>query len=121
MAISTALHTIYFNKIIALNDLLKSGTIEATSEKYKEIQGIARKISEICKELKRRASKDNIMREAKEIFYDKNFIEKVDSNSRLLCFNNGIIDFNNKCFRAGKPDDYISKTTNINYIKCDPS
>ena len=119
LAISRELHTIYFNKIIALNDLLKSGTIEATSEKYKDIQGVARKIADICKELKKRGSKDNIMREAKEIFYDKNFIEKVDSNSRLLCFNNGIIDFNNRCFRAGKPDDYLSKTTNINYIKCD--
>lgn len=121
MAISTVLHTIYFNKIVALNDVLRSGTIEATSEKYKEIQTIARKISEICSNLKRRGVKDNIMREAKEIFYDKDFIEKVDDNARLLCFNNGVIDFNNKCFRTGKPDDYISKTTKLNYIKCTDS
>ena len=56
------------------------------------------------------------MREAKELFYDKDFINKMDNNPYLLCFNNYVIDFKNKIHRIGQPDDYISKSTNIEYI-----
>jgi P4 family phage/plasmid primase-like protien len=33
-----------------------------------------------------------------------------------MCFNNGVIDFKNKIFRDGYPEDYITKTTKISYI-----
>ena len=66
--------------------------------------------------LKRTTFKDHIMREAAEIFYDENFVRNMDTNKYLLCFNNGVIDFTNKVFREGYPEDYISKTTRINYI-----
>ncbi len=59
------------------------------------------------------------MREAKEIFYDSTFIEKLDQNPYLLCFNNYVIDFKQMTHRKGQPDDYISKCTNIDYIKLD--
>ena len=59
------------------------------------------------------------MREAKELFYDKDFINKIDNNPYLLCFNNYVIDFKNKTHRPGQPDDYISKCTNIDYIPFD--
>jgi len=32
-----------------------------------------------------------------------------------LCFTNGVVDFKDKSFRKGHPDDYISKSTNIKY------
>ena len=66
--------------------------------------------------LKRTTFKDHIMREAAEIFYDENFVRNMDTNKYLLCFNNGVVDFINKVFREGYPEDYISKTTRINYI-----
>jgi hypothetical protein len=40
----------------------------------------------------------------------------MDKNKYLLCFNNGVIDFKQKIFRDGYPEDYITKTTKINYI-----
>jgi phage/plasmid-associated DNA primase len=40
----------------------------------------------------------------------------MDINKYLLCFNNGVIDFINKIFREGYPEDYITKCTRINYI-----
>ena len=55
------------------------------------------------------------MKEAKELFYDKTFMNKIDSNPYLLCFNNCVIDYKNKISRKGQPDDYISKCTNIDY------
>jgi P4 family phage/plasmid primase-like protien len=71
--------------------------------------------------LKKTTQKDHIMREAAEIFYDENFVRNMDTNRYLLCFNNGVVDFINKVFREGYPEDYITKTTRINYIQYDES
>lgn len=77
------------------------------------------RISDICLKLRNPTVKQSIMKEAQEQFYDKEFIKKMDTKTHLLCFNNGIIDFEKKIFRKGQPDDYITKTTNIDYIKLD--
>jgi P4 family phage/plasmid primase-like protien len=50
-------------------------------------------------------------------YYDKEFIGVLDENRDLLCFKNGVVDLTGKVFRDGLPQDYISKCTNINYIK----
>ena len=66
--------------------------------------------------LKQTSRKNNIMREAKEIFYDPEFFGKLDTNNYLLGCNNCVIDFKQKTHRKGQYDDYISKTTNLNYL-----
>jgi len=78
-------------------------------------------INNIKISLKKTTPKDHIMREAAEIFYDENFVRNMDTNKYLLCFNNGVVDFVNKVFREGYPEDYITKTTRINYISHDDS
>jgi P4 family phage/plasmid primase-like protien len=76
-------------------------------------------IGEVKLKLKRTNDKNNIMREAAEIFYDSDFVKNMDTNKHLLCFNNGVVDFTNKIFREGYPEDYITKTTRINYSTYD--
>ena len=61
-------------------------------------------------------TKNNIMREAQELFYEKDFLEKLDANPYLLHFTNGIFDFKEGRFRKGKPEDYISLSTKQPYI-----
>jgi P4 family phage/plasmid primase-like protien len=39
----------------------------------------------------------------------------MDANKYLMCFTNGVVDFKNKVFRDGYPQDYITKSTNIRY------
>ena len=51
--------------------------------------------------------------------FNKDFMNKLDSNPYLLCFKNCVVDFKNKISRKGQQDDYISKCTNIDYIKYD--
>jgi P4 family phage/plasmid primase-like protien len=75
----------------------------------------------ICIKLKKTNDKNNIMREAAEKFYDDEFVRNMDTNKHLLCFNNGVVDFKNKIFREGLPEDYITMTTRINYIPFDES
>jgi P4 family phage/plasmid primase-like protien len=73
-------------------------------------------IGELSIKTKKTGDKDHIMREAAEIFYDGEFVRNMDTNKYLMCFNNGVVDFVTKTFREGYPEDYITKSTRINYI-----
>jgi P4 family phage/plasmid primase-like protien len=59
--------------------------------------------------------KNNIMTEARELFRDETFLEKIDENNDLICFKNGVFDFKQGVFRKGYPEDYITLCTNIDY------
>ena len=90
--------------------------LESESEEWKKLKVINQKISTISAYLKKTNIKNNIMREARELFYDRDFMEKLDSNPYLICFNNFVIDFKKKEHRKGRPEDYLSKCTNIDFI-----
>lgn len=74
-------------------------------------------INKIIVKLKTTSTKNNIMREAQELFYDKNFMTSIDNNKYLMGFINGVFDFKLKVFRDGRADDYITKTTKIPYVE----
>jgi P4 family phage/plasmid primase-like protien len=89
---------------------------ETNNDVHEKMQRKVKKIAEVCIKLKKTNDKNNIMREAMEIFFDKDFIKNMDANKYLLCFSNGVVDFRTKSFRQGYPQDYITKTTGIPYI-----
>ena len=117
LQISRDMHFIYHQKI--LENVVKIQTFEQGDPKGDALREQNNNLANICAMLKRTNSKNNIMREAKEIFYDNTFIEKLDTKPNLLCFNNYVIDFDEKTHRKGQPDDYISKCTNIDYVVLD--
>ena len=80
---------------------------------------MANKLATINLKLKKTTDKNNIMREAKELFYDESFLDEQDNNPYLLGFSNGIYDFREGVFRAGRPEDYVVKSTNIDYVSYD--
>jgi P4 family phage/plasmid primase-like protien len=92
---------------------------EETDDRAEFIKKQLRDVQEIMVKLKRTNDKNNILREAGEELYDGKFIQNLDTNKHLLCFNNGVIDFNSKTFRDGYPQDCITKTTGINYVEFD--
>ncbi len=116
-SISDELRDMYLERANKL--VLTLGNIEPTDEKAKVIRYKLSVITNICNRLARTTDKKNIMIEAKELFYDPNFLQMTDNNPYLLCFNNGIIDFKTKAFRKGLPEDYLTKCTNIDYIPLD--
>ena len=85
----------------------------------KKLQKLAGRTATTSLDLRRTHNKNNIMKEAKEHFFDKEFLDKLDNNPYLLCFNNGIIDFKKKEFRMTRPDDYVSLCTNVEYFELD--
>jgi len=92
-----------------------------TDQRREYLKEKSKDIHNIKMTLKKTTHKDHIMREAAEIFYDENFIRNMDTNKHLLCFENGVVDFQNKTFREGYPEDYLTKSTRINYVLPDES
>ena len=114
-SISITLRDLFQKKLNALSAKIR--LIEDTEcVEYKYVKREQKYICDIIEKLGNTKYKTNIMTEAKEIFYDEKFLKRLDENPYLLCFSNGVIDFKEKTFRKGHSDDYITKSTNINYI-----
>lgn len=72
-------------------------------------------LNKVFLNLKKTSFKANIMKECKELFFDEDFTKKVDANKDLIAFNNGVYDLVKMELRDGKPQDYISFSTEIDY------
>jgi phage/plasmid-associated DNA primase len=89
---------------------------EMTDEEKEDIKSRNKEILGIIAKLKTTSFKENILKECKELFYDIEFINKLDENFYLIAFNNGIYDLKRGEMREGRPDDYVTLTTRINKI-----
>ena len=115
--ISKTMHTEYLTRIKDATTRMQ--TMEQTDSSYDALRKRTSRLADIAMSLKKTQWKNNIMREARELFYDRDFMDKLDCNPYLMCFNNGVIDFKEKCFRKGQPDDYLSMSTGIDYVPLD--
>jgi P4 family phage/plasmid primase-like protien len=52
-------------------------------------------------------------------FMVEDFEEKLDSLTHLVGFENGVYDLDAMEFRDGRPEDFISLSTLVNYVPCD--
>lgn len=106
--LSTKFYNIYFKYV---QKRLKEGNKD--SEESKNIAG---NFAKLAKCLKTSGEKNNVMKESCELFYDKDFYNKLDTNPYLVGCKNGVVDIKQKEFRKGSQNDYIHKTTNIDYM-----
>jgi len=116
ISLSKDVYSLYAKKVSQLTHQL--GALAPEDPQKKVIDNLIHASLNICTKLKNTQQKSNIMKEAKEIFYVSGFIKLLDANPYLLCCENGVIDFENKEFRKGLPEDYCSKTTMIKYTPC---
>lgn len=89
---------------------------EKVSEKDKQNKDKLRQL--LIKEKNRledTTTKDKIIKECRELFLDKKFEEKTDSNVYLMGFNNGILDLTQGVFRDGRPDDFVTFCTGYDF------
>lgn len=107
----------YSNFIIVMQQKSLNSEIQVDQDRY---MGYAKKLMDVARKLKLTNFKDSIMKECSEVFYQPDFEEKLDSNLSLIGFENGVYDLDNKEFRDGRPEDYISFTTGNEYIPYDP-
>jgi len=52
-----------------------------------------------------------LMNSLRNLFYKKDIAEKFDTDLDLLGFENGIVDLKGGIFREGRPEDFITKST----------
>ena len=66
-------------------------------------------------------SKKHYIKECSALLHNDKFEEELlNEKPHLMGFTNGVYDFKEKVFRDGRPDDYISFSTNIKYVPYDP-
>lgn len=96
-----------------------SNNIVCLFEKYKlessHDEDRINKIDSLITKLKNVSFKETICRECIYLFYDPDFIKKLDRKMNLVCFRNGVWDINNKVLRAGLKEDYISLSIDADY------
>lgn len=111
--ISTVLATKYRSLTYYYSKKLIEVADEATKKSLEEKMEKARKLSNNVKDT---SFKTKIMSECVELFYDPKFYQKLDSQTHLIGFENGVYDLENSEFRDGRPEDYVSFSTFCDYV-----
>ena len=90
------------------------GADETERQKLEVKEQKCRKIVTALKECK---FQERLIKMCKVIFYDGQFLKKLDENRLLFVCDNGVLDLELLCFRDGRPDDYSSLSCNVVYPK----
>jgi P4 family phage/plasmid primase-like protien len=103
--ISNQVVAMYMDQAKQLKDRERVCNNEDEQDKLKK-QSI--KVGKLAGKLMTTSFKEGLMKECAEMFYDPEFQSKLDTNPKLLGFNNGVYDLNTHEFRAGKTTDHIT-------------
>lgn len=87
---------------------------EKSAEEWRAMAECCAKL--ISRDLKTSSYKNNILAEAKELFYVEDFESKLDERHELIGFENGVVDLDRNLFREGRPDDFITFSTKTRFI-----
>lgn len=128
MKLSKQIAKIFFDKVASIGkEMSDRDLMECNGEKegkkdcgvceYCKLNSEQTEYRHVFTQLKKTAFKSNVMKECRELFFDEEFTKKVDANKDLIAFNNGVLDMTTAefIFRDGKPEDYISFSTGIDY------
>lgn len=98
------------------NDHEKQKEIQFIKNSLKTTEKVIYSLEKIVDKLKNVNTKETICKECLYLFYDPDFLYKLDMNSNLICFTNGVLDLQQKELRQGRYDDYISLSIKLNFI-----
>jgi P4 family phage/plasmid primase-like protien len=124
LKLSKQIAGVFFEKMTAIQSDMNNRGLTSCSGEGKADCGVCEYCSDekkrsglnvIYTKLKTTMFKNNVMKECRELFFDEEFTKKVDSNKDLIAFNNGVLDLISLQFRDGKPEDYLSFSTGIDY------
>lgn len=92
---------------VALKQLKKKIMDDDMSKtKHKNVQMIKKK-------LLKDSFVSTLINSLKHEFYERDIMERFDSNLDLLGFENGVYDLKENVFREGRPEDYITMSTKL--------
>ena len=111
----------FVNEYVKISTEYNTKALSATGLEKEDLHKKAGRFQRVIDRLLNLSYKENIMKECKYLFYDEGFEDKLDENHDLLGCENGVYDLEKSEFRPGKPDDYVTLSTNNSYIPWDPS
>ena len=114
--ISSTIYDMLQDKMIAVVNFLHNQNLDQESKEHKQYEEKITTILKIASNCRNESKKKGMLASVKQLFYDKEFIQKSDQYNHLLSFDNGVFDFNEKIFRTGRPEDYITIGVGYDYI-----
>jgi P4 family phage/plasmid primase-like protien len=104
-------HEVYVSLLKVAQQRVGGGRLSAVEEE--KWQGV---ISELHN-LQKVQFKEKLKKECAEFFYDRNFVSKLDTQVNLIGFENGVYDLDEKVFREGRPEDYMTMSVGYDYTE----
>lgn len=102
-----------------LSKQFKQAMLSMDAKIVKENKEKMDRCMKLAYQVKDNGFKTGVLKECSRMFYDNEFEKKRDANCDLIGFENGVFDIKEMRFRDGQPDDYLTKSTEINYIEYD--
>jgi phage/plasmid-associated DNA primase len=90
--------------------------IEAMKQTWKSLHNDITKTNTIIDKLKNVNVKEAICKECLYLFYDPEFISKLDTNENLICFRNVVYDLRTKSVKVPLRSDMISIYIDKDYV-----
>jgi P4 family phage/plasmid primase-like protien len=91
------------------------------AEETKLLEQQRKDVLRLIQNLKTTQFKQNVMRECQEVFHQRDFERRLNTNRYLIGFTNGVYDLERNFFREGLPTDYISIQMAIPYSEMSPT
>lgn len=111
--ISVEMFTKY--EFIQSNIMDQMNGLDQTADIYETLKKKYKLVSEIQKKIKGTTIKNNIMKEALDLFYDKDFYDNLDNKPYLFAFKNCVFDLKTGLKIPPNKDDYLSITCGYDY------
>lgn len=96
---------------------LSISSIDTMKDIFKNISHI----TDIVSILHQDSFTNDVLSEYKKIVYDPDFSKKVNTDTNLICFENGVYDLTENILRDGQPVDYISIQMPYPYREYEPN
>jgi P4 family phage/plasmid primase-like protien len=101
---------------MTMSDSPEKSTI---SNKKKDLQDTVAKVQRLILALKDTTFKKKVMEEAMHLFFDETFEQNLNEMKNILVFNNGVFDLDRGILREGRPRDFMTYSTGIDYKEYD--
>jgi P4 family phage/plasmid primase-like protien len=119
-SLRTKISTEIANDYMVLSNLYKRRALANPAEKD-ELMEMYKKAKKCMLQTQQRGFKDNVIKEAADMFLVDDFESTLDKHTDLIGFENGVYDLSKGEFRDGCPDDLLTLSTKMDYIRLNES
>lgn len=99
----------------------RASDVNIETDEKDRLDDMVKSLNKVVTNLKKASFQSAVMTEAAMLFNVEKVDDKFDTNTPLIGFENGVYDLDALEFRPGRPEDYITISTGIDYVEFDPA